>query len=201
MGKPKTSIKSLIKTTAVIAVWFGLRGVAFNEAWLLLGVLVLAVVAIHSRNPLLWFWSPLVYSLSFVLLSFVPWWTTPQDSHMWFCAVALSLVAITTFTILRTRAVYKNHDSREGVVFYGMGQSSLAGLYVGFMFSLPRLIANCISAVVVPQSYVGLEFGQLMSLPILGLVVGFVFGFFLGFACDILVGFDFRNRSHTKVAA
>ena len=86
---------------------------------------------------------------------------------------------------------------RDGAIFIGRAQSSLAGFCVGLSISLPILLAEIFPLSLLPQFFT-LEL--IVTLPIVGFFIGLALGVILRIVCDIIVGLDFKKRRRMLIA-
>ena len=196
-SKVQTSIATLLSTTAIAAIWFGLYRFAPDAAWLLVGIVGFGSYSIYTRKLSRLFWLPFILCINWILLSLTSWWL-PVEIVFLIGLVLVSLVATTTFAIIRTRQMASNYKSRDGVIFVGWSQSSLAGFLVGLSIALPIFVAGIFPLSPIPRFFIDGGIGLIIALPIGGLFAGMALGVILGFVCDIIVGLDFKKRSRTQ---
>jgi hypothetical protein len=109
--------------------------------------------------------------------------------------IVVFVVAVSEFTIRRTRSKFRTRTIRKGVFFLAIQNGALSGIFVAFQFGLPVLtscLATWFTAFPVPigrLAYMAVFF-PLVTCTILGVALGGV----LGFVCDRLIALDFENR-------
>ncbi len=186
--------------TALVALWLSLYQLNSSIAWLFLPLLGVGCFSLVFGRVIPFFWLPFFSSLNWVILTFMPWWTVPHEVIIPIFAGVVSVFSIYVYTIDRTLKVYRGQQSRDGVVFVGIGYSVVAGVFVGVMLGVP-ILALCIFNLFWPYSF-DWQFLLMLAtgLPFSGAFAGMILGIGFGFVCDIMVALEFKQRPRDVIA-
>lgn len=199
----QTTIPALMRITLVAAIWFALYRVSANVAWQTIGCAALIGIVCMSGRMQSLFWLPPVACVNWIILAYLvrrsPWtslfmMTFIHELFIVLALVVVSMIAIASFTIHRTRLKFRNRPTRRGVIWLGIRNSVLSGVYVGMLIALPLVMAGIASRFV--WSPVDLKSAGAFAilLPTFGLHLGLLLSIVLCFVCDIIVTIDFRKR-------
>ena len=195
---PQTSIRALLIVTGLVALWLTVHQVHANTSWLFLSWFLLFAATLVTGKHRLFFWLPLVACINLLILTFFPWWFPPHDLIIPVGGGIASIIAIFTFAKDKTLKLYRKLEHRDGVLLSGIGNSAVAGLFVGLMLGVP------VFCLVFPMWLIGgfydLPFAFMLCivLPVSGAFVGAILGIGFGFVFDIMVALEFKHRPRRK---
>ena len=194
------SIRDLAAATVLVAVWFAAYGLAPNLALLSVGAATLVMFAVLSSTLWPFLALPFAVSANWAALAYCfGWWTSPSDAVLLSGAVIVSTIAISIFTIWRTRFRHAKTQSRTGVMFTAIRNSVGFGLCAGLQLGIPVCIYGVATRSPFPAISAQHVLQQLLgSYLIGGLLLGIILGVILAFVCDTIVAVDFRK--HPKVS-
>ena len=195
----QTTIRCVLSIMGVIAVWSTLFITRPGIACILIGLAILVAVCFVKESPMPLFWAPVVVSTNCSLATVLAIGVVPAEP-VFMAVLAFSfVVSVSLHAIHRTRHRYCGAQDRSGVIWVGLFESGIGGLFAGAMLSVPIVVSLILTfAGGLPgiADYESVWFAFTLTLG--GMLVGLALGIVLGLVCDIVVGIDARLLAQKK---